>query len=175
MSLIAETSSLGTSLASSRHMGRVKWFNNKAGYGFITVTDGERAGTDIFVHHSGIMVSNEQYKYLVQGEYVEFVLDKTSGGSHDFQAGEVSGINAGKLMCETRRDFKQLRTLNHTTEMNTDAFCSSPPELPPKSVSAPRTRGDGPRATEEWTKPEEVVVSKPRGRPRKQQTLSSGL
>ena len=33
-------------------IGRVKWFNNKAGYGFITVTDGSRSGTDVFVHHS---------------------------------------------------------------------------------------------------------------------------
>ena len=32
--------------------GRVKWFNNKAGYGFITITDGDRVGTDVFVHHT---------------------------------------------------------------------------------------------------------------------------
>ena len=29
--------------------GRVKWFNNRAGYGFITVTDGEHNGIDVFV------------------------------------------------------------------------------------------------------------------------------
>ena len=43
-------------------LGRIKWFNNKSGDGFITITDGIRAGNDIFVHHSGIIVSNEQYK-----------------------------------------------------------------------------------------------------------------
>ena len=37
-------------------LGRVKWFNNKAGFGFITVTDGPQSGTDIFVHHSSINV-----------------------------------------------------------------------------------------------------------------------
>ena len=60
------------SAASEHLLGRVKWFNNKAGYGFITVTDGAQSGSDIFVHHSAINVENQQYKYLVQGEYVEF-------------------------------------------------------------------------------------------------------
>ena len=60
--------------SSDRLTGRVKWFNNKAGYGFITVTDGSRSGSDIFVHHSVIGVASQQYKYLVQGEYVEFDL-----------------------------------------------------------------------------------------------------
>ena len=55
--------------------GRVKWFNNKAGYGFITVNDCEtNEERDMFVHHSEIKVEQTQYKYLVQGEYVEFVI-----------------------------------------------------------------------------------------------------
>ena len=57
-----------SSVAGDTLTGRVKWFNNKAGYGFITVTDGSRSGSDIFVHHSGINVENQQYKYLIQGE-----------------------------------------------------------------------------------------------------------
>lgn len=86
-----------------RLLGQVKWFNNKAGYGFITVSDGEQAGKDIFTHFSSIGVSNaQQYKYLVQGEYVEFVLGKSTVEGHEFQAIEVSGIKNGKLMCETR-------------------------------------------------------------------------
>ena len=44
--------------------GRVKWFNNKAGYGFITVTSGEHEGSDVFIHHSAIEVAKEQYRYL---------------------------------------------------------------------------------------------------------------
>ena len=50
-----------THSASEQLTGRVKWFNNKAGYGFITVTDGSRSGSDIFVHHSSIQVENQQY------------------------------------------------------------------------------------------------------------------
>ena len=52
--------------------GRVKWFNNKAGYGFLTISSGEKEGTDIFVHHKDIVVGSKQFKYLVDGEYVKF-------------------------------------------------------------------------------------------------------
>lgn len=93
-----------------RFTGRVKWFNNKAGYGFITVTDGPKTGTDIFVHHSSIKVDAQQYKYLVQGEYTEFALSTVAGSTHEFQSSEVSGIKGGKLMCETRYDARSIRT-----------------------------------------------------------------
>jgi CspA family cold shock protein len=89
--------------------GRVKWFNNKTGFGFITVTDGSNIGSDVFVHHSSIKVFSEQYKYLVQGEYVEFTLVETNDSKHKYQAGEVKGIKGGQLMCETRKDFREAR------------------------------------------------------------------
>lgn len=92
-----------------RLIGRVKWFNNKAGYGFITVTDGSQAGSDIFAHHSAIGVSSQQYKYLVQGEYVEFSISATQNSTHAFQASNICGIKGGKLMCETRNEFKLAR------------------------------------------------------------------
>ncbi|MDD5496606.1 MAG: cold-shock protein [Candidatus Omnitrophica bacterium] len=46
--------------------GKVKWFNNHKGYGFITT----EAGTDVFVHHSAIQ--GEGYKSLDEGAQVEF-------------------------------------------------------------------------------------------------------
>ena len=85
-----------------RTVGKVKWFNNKAGYGFITASEGEFAEKDIFVHYSTINVSNPQYKYLVQGEYVEFHLVKSQNETHEYQATNVSGIKGGSIMCETR-------------------------------------------------------------------------
>jgi CspA family cold shock protein len=104
-------SSFKDAVTPSEHLtGRVKWFNNRAGYGFITVTDGSRSGSDIFVHHSAINVENQQYKYLVQGEYVDFDLVKTESQTHEWQASKVAGIKRGKLMCETRRDLKLART-----------------------------------------------------------------
>lgn len=54
--------------------GRVKWFNNDKGYGFIEYKDNE----DIFVHYSAI--SQDGYKSLVEGQYVEFNLIKTEKG-----------------------------------------------------------------------------------------------
>lgn len=126
-----------------RFTGRVKWFNNKAGYGFITVTDGSKAGSDIFVHHSSIKIDTEQYKYLVQGEYVEFCLSSVSSGDHPFQAGDVSGIKGGKLMCETRNEMRSQRTQHQGHEgheSQTDATWT-----PSRKPRKPRT--DAPAAT----------------------------
>jgi len=82
--------------------GRVKWFNNRAGYGFLTVTSGEFKDDDVFAHHSAIQVSKEQYRYLVQGEYVQFSLCEINNNNHKWQANNIRGIDGGMLMCETR-------------------------------------------------------------------------
>jgi cold shock CspA family protein len=98
--------------------GRVKWFNNKAGYGFITVNDCEtNEERDMFVHHSEIKVEQSQYKYLVQGEYVEFVIGAISRDDKiDTHATNVRGINGGKLMCETRNEVRSFRSTQEPTE-----------------------------------------------------------
>ena len=93
-----------TETTSMTHEGRVKWFNNKAGYGFISVIGGENDGMDIFAHHSAIQVSEEQYKYLVQGEYLEFNLSNVESKSHKYQASDIRGVKGGKLLCETRNE-----------------------------------------------------------------------
>ena len=50
-----------SSIVLQRMTGMVKWFNNKSGFGFITVCgDGEFGGKDIFVHYSSIRVTNSQ-------------------------------------------------------------------------------------------------------------------
>ena len=103
--------SQGTSIT-----GRVKWFNNKAGYGFITITDGDRTGTDVFVHHTRVIVESEQYKYLVQGEYVEFKVQKVEDKAHENQATCVKGIMSGDLMCETRHKNKSLNDAREPSE-----------------------------------------------------------
>ena len=105
----APTTTASTTTTTS---GRVKWFNNKAGYGFITVNDCEtNEERDIFVHHSEIKVEQTQYKYLVQGEYVEFVIGAIARENNiDAHATSVRGINGGKLMCETRNEVRSYRT-----------------------------------------------------------------
>jgi len=137
------TTSTETNSVADKMIGRVKWFNNKAGFGFVTLTDGSMSGSDIFVHHSAIGVSSQQYKYLVQGEYVEFKLNKVEGGTHEYQAAEVCGIKNGKLMCETRRDLKLSRTNYKTTTHSSSNESSELLESVTKSV--PRLRGSGPR------------------------------
>ena len=47
-------------------VGRVKWFNERKGFGFI----GQESGDDVFVHHSAIQ--GEGFKTLYEGEEVEF-------------------------------------------------------------------------------------------------------
>ena len=64
--------------------GRVKWFNNEKGYGFIEYTDKD----DIFVHYSAI--NQNGYKSLAEGQYVEFNLLNTSKG---YQATNVTVVN----------------------------------------------------------------------------------
>ena len=54
--------------------GRVKWFNNEKGFGFIEYKPNE----DVFVHYSAI--DAEGYKSLKEGDYVEFKLIETGKG-----------------------------------------------------------------------------------------------
>lgn len=56
--------------------GKVKWFNDKKGFGFIT--DPEVEG-DIFVHFS--QIEDQGYRTLKEGEEVEYELDEHQKGS----------------------------------------------------------------------------------------------
>ena len=91
-------------MSSARNTGQVKWFNNKSGYGFITPLEGEHVGTDIFVHHSSIVTASNQYRYMVQGEYVTF--STTKNEEDKTLASDVKGILGGRLMCEVRNEAR---------------------------------------------------------------------
>ena len=55
-------------------IGKVKWFNNEKGYGFIEYKENE----DIFVHYSAIELDG--FKTLSENQLVEFTLVETSKG-----------------------------------------------------------------------------------------------
>ncbi|MCG3147062.1 MAG: Cold shock protein CspB [Verrucomicrobiae bacterium] len=55
--------------------GRVKWFNEKKGFGFIE----QEGGTDVFVHFSAI--TGEGFKTLTEGQQVEFDVTQDAKGA----------------------------------------------------------------------------------------------
>ena len=63
--------------------GKVKWFNNKKGYGFITPD----SGADIFVHYTAIQ--GDGYKTLEEGQAVEF---EVVNGPKGEQASNVTKV-----------------------------------------------------------------------------------
>lgn len=68
-----------------KQIGKVKWFNENKGYGFILQEEG---GRDIFVHYSEI--KTEGFRTLTEGETVEFDLLESDKGP---QAKEVIRSN----------------------------------------------------------------------------------
>ena len=55
--------------------GKVKWFNDKKGFGFIE----QDGGQDLFVHHTAI--TGEGFKTLSEGQKVRFEVEETAQGT----------------------------------------------------------------------------------------------
>ena len=82
------------------HTGRVKWFNNTRGYGFLTYKDENGVDLDVFVHFSSIRSQVEDsFKTLTQGEYVSFDL-ADSNKEDKLLAVNVTGVNGGPLLSD---------------------------------------------------------------------------
>ena len=88
---------------STKLLGRIKWFNTTKGFGFVTDC---HSNEDVFVHHSGIQVQSNCWKSLHAGEYVNYELQTTEGKT---QAVNITGVEGGPLLCETRHELNQQR------------------------------------------------------------------
>jgi CspA family cold shock protein len=59
----------------SEMKGKVKWFNDQKGFGFITPEDGSK---DLFVHHTSIQGTG--FKTLSENQAVEFDVEQSEKG-----------------------------------------------------------------------------------------------
>jgi cold shock CspA family protein len=180
MTSATESEITNTVTEDKRVKGVCKWFNNKSGYGFLTITEGEKKESDIFVYHSSLQVSNEnQYKYLVQGEYVDFTVSNVDSnknqGKYECHATNVTGINGGKLMCETRNESRVSRPKSEVTK---PTFSSRSPSRRLVKTEKPTLENNAVESVEpvesdkvleknDWTqiKPKDLGIT-PRGRGR---------
>lgn len=69
-----------------RYTGKVKWFNDGKGFGFIS----REGGKDLFVHYSAISGAGDGHRSLTEGDSVEFEVEETPKGP---AAANVSILN----------------------------------------------------------------------------------
>ncbi|GAU35682.1 hypothetical protein TSUD_162540 [Trifolium subterraneum] len=81
---------------SSRLTGKVRWFNDQKGYGFITPDDGS---VELFVHQSEIQTNG--FRSLAEGESVEYQIEIDNNGRS--RAVSVTGPNGASVQ-GTKRD-----------------------------------------------------------------------
>jgi len=71
--------------------GKVKWFNNQKGFGFICPEDTQDV-KDVFVHHTAIQMKG--FKTLTENQPVEFELEQTDKGPRAVNVTALSEVTA---------------------------------------------------------------------------------
>lgn len=100
-------------VTTERFLGQVKFFNRERAFGFITRIDDK---TDFFVHLQDIKTPPHVWTSLTPGEYVDF---ETRQGPNGVQAGNVTGVRGGSLMCEHNITPKRSSKKNHRPQEET--------------------------------------------------------
>ena len=78
--------------------GVVKWFNSRKGYGFITPDEGEN---DVFVHYSAIVVDNNEFAVINEGDKVSFDVNQ---GEKGLEAKDVKVTEKAPFQPRERRE-----------------------------------------------------------------------
>ena len=107
MSEAEATHTQETPVVVGRLNGRVKWFRNNLGYGFITIVsqDAPESGRDVFVHQSNVHPAVSTYRTLIKDEYVSLDLSDEENA----QALNVRGVGGGPLRCDAPRPPRRPR------------------------------------------------------------------
>jgi len=89
----ANTSTTNKKYLETNLVGKVKWFNVKAGFGFINRNDN---GQDVYAHHSAIVKKNPNHsvRSLADGELVQFNIVE---GEKGLEAADIAGVNGGPV------------------------------------------------------------------------------
>ena len=86
-------------------LGQVKWFDNKLGYGFVTVLTNDHKGTDIFVHQTNVYPLETEFRTLMKGEYVSLNVS----ADDKIQGLNITGVLGGSLRCDEPRPMSRRR------------------------------------------------------------------
>jgi CspA family cold shock protein len=122
MSTTSVSASAPEFIVEDRVHGRVKWFNNKKGFGFIEIVNGadEYTGREVFIHFNNIYLQRSRYKTLYGGEYVSFHLVRAKEDKYELEASDVRGAFGGYLRVDSEAEEKAARNTHRNQNQSED-------------------------------------------------------
>ncbi len=85
-----------------KNIGRIVWFDQKKGYGFVRVGEGTEEDKEVFFHFSSIQSVNS-FKKVYPGEYVSLDIEeneKTEDPNKKYNGMNITGVNGGPLLVD---------------------------------------------------------------------------